>query len=92
MTLEDLGWNEAFAEGFAPFAERGLIPARLVRETKINFAALLEGGEEIDCVLGGKVWHEALAGWSRLAWLYIMAWHVYVVSILSYVVDIRSPL
>lgn len=59
MTLEDLGWNEAFAEGFAPFAERGLIPARLVRETKINFAALLEGGEEIDCVLGGKVWHEA---------------------------------
>lgn len=59
MTLEDLGWNEAFAERFAPFAERGLIPARLVRETKINFAALLEGGEQIDCVLGGKVWHEA---------------------------------
>jgi len=60
MTLEDLGWNEAFAERFAPFAERGLIPARLVRETKINFSALLEGGEEIDCVLGGKVWHEAV--------------------------------
>ena len=46
MTLDDLGWNEAFAEGFAPFAERGLIPGRLVRETKINFAALLEGGED----------------------------------------------
>ncbi|HBM77126.1 MAG TPA: ribosome small subunit-dependent GTPase A [Verrucomicrobiales bacterium] len=60
MTLEDLGWNEAFAERFAPFAERGLIPARLVRETKINFSALLDGGEEIDCVLGGKVWHEAV--------------------------------
>jgi len=60
MTLEDLGWNKIFAERFAPFAERGLIPARLVKETKINFSALVEGGEEIDCVLGGKVWHEAV--------------------------------
>ena len=59
MTLEDLGWNDVFEERFAPFLKRGLIPARLVRETKINFAALLEGGEEIDCVLSGKVWHEA---------------------------------
>lgn len=59
MTLEDLGWNEFFAGEFASFAKEGLVPGRLIRETKINFSALLDGGEEIDCVLGGKVWHDA---------------------------------
>ena len=59
MTLEELGWNTFFAGEFAPHAGQGLVPARLIRETKINFSALLEGGEEVDCVLGGKVWHEA---------------------------------
>ena len=59
MTLEELGWNTFFAGEFAPHAGQGLVPARLIRETKINFSALLEGGEEVDCVLGGKLWHEA---------------------------------
>ncbi len=59
MTLEELGWNETFAGEFEPYAGQGLIPGRLIRETKINFSALLEGGEEIDCVVGGKVWHDA---------------------------------
>ena len=59
MTLEELGWNETFAGEFAPYSGQGLVPGRLIRETKINFTALLEGGEEIDCVLGGKVWHDA---------------------------------
>ncbi len=59
MTLEDLGWNKFFAGEFTSWAGQGFVPGRLIRETKINFSALLEGGEEIDCVLGGKAWHEA---------------------------------
>ncbi|NNC90026.1 MAG: ribosome small subunit-dependent GTPase A [Akkermansiaceae bacterium] len=59
MTLEDLGWSEFFAGHIDPYAREGLVPARLVRETKINYGALLEGGREVDCVLSGRLWHEA---------------------------------
>ncbi len=59
MTLEELGWNEGFAREFALCAKPGWVPGRLIRETKINYSALLEDGEELDCVLSGKVWHEA---------------------------------
>lgn len=59
MTLQDLGWNESFEREFAAFGQQGCVPARLIRETKINFSALMEGGEEVECVLAGKVWHEA---------------------------------
>lgn len=59
MTLKDLGWDQQWAELFAPYAERGLVPARLSRETKINYTAILGDGEELDVVLAGKVWHEA---------------------------------
>ncbi len=59
MTLEELGWSEFFAAGFEPCRRRGLVPGRLVRETKIDFAALLNGGKPENCVLSGKVWHEA---------------------------------
>jgi ribosome biogenesis GTPase len=59
MTLPDLGWNDFFEKAFARAAKAPWVPARLIRETKINFSALLEDGEEIDCVVGGKVWHEA---------------------------------
>lgn len=59
MTLRDLGWNDFFEKAFMKVARDPWIPARLIRETKINFSALCEGGGEIDCVVGGKVWHEA---------------------------------
>ncbi len=59
MTLEELGWNPQFAADFAPYRTKGWVPARLIRETPINFGAFLEGGEEIDVVVGGRVWHEA---------------------------------
>ena len=59
MTLQDLGWNEDLARRFSAYAEKGWRPGRLIRETKINYSALLEGGEEVDCVVSGKVWHEA---------------------------------
>lgn len=59
MTLKDLGWNQTFATAFAPYRARGFVPARLIRETPINFGAFLGDGEEIDAVLSGKVWHDA---------------------------------
>lgn len=59
MTLVDLGWNPFFEEAFTPHRGKGRVPARLIRETPVNFGALLDGGEEIEVVLGGRVWHEA---------------------------------
>ena len=59
MTLKDLGWNPTFETAFAPYRATGWVPARLIRETPINFGAFLDDGEEIDAVLGGRVWHEA---------------------------------
>jgi len=63
MTLESLGWDSGWAESFAPHAGRGWVAGRLLRETPINFGALVDDGagglEELDVVLSGKVWHEA---------------------------------
>ena len=59
MTLRELGWNPDFEKAFAPHRAKGLVPARLIRETPINYGAFLEGGDEIDVVLSGRVWHEA---------------------------------
>ncbi len=59
MTLEDLGWTPELETAFAPHREHGWIPARLIRETSINFSAFLEGGDEIDCILCGRLWNAA---------------------------------
>ena len=59
MTLRELGWNPEFEAAFAPFRAKGWIPARLIRETPINYGAFLDGGDEVDLVLSGRVWHEA---------------------------------
>lgn len=61
LSLDDMGWKPFFAEAFAKIAKPGWIPARLIRETKINFTALIEGGEDIDAVVSGKVWNDALS-------------------------------
>jgi ribosome biogenesis GTPase len=59
MTLEDLGWNPFFENAFIPYRSAGWVPARLIRESPINFGAFLDGGEEIEAVVSGRVWHEA---------------------------------
>ncbi|MFT6862808.1 MAG: ribosome biogenesis GTPase [Akkermansiaceae bacterium] len=59
MTLSDLGWNDFFETAYELVAKETWVPGRLIRETKINFSALLDDGEEVDCVVGGKVWHGA---------------------------------
>lgn len=59
VTLQDLGWNDHFQRAFNAVAKPGWVPGRLIRETKINFTALLDGGEDVDAVVSGKLWHEA---------------------------------
>ena len=55
MTLEDLGWNAAFDAEFAPYRREGWQPARLIRDNKITYGALLADGEELEVTMGGKV-------------------------------------
>lgn len=59
MDLETLGWTPDLEPAFAPCRQKGWEPARLIRETPINFSALLGDGTEIDLVLSGRVWHAA---------------------------------
>ncbi len=59
VTAEALGWTEEFEQAFAPYKKKGLIAGRLIRETKINFTALLHDGEDLDAFVTGKLWHAA---------------------------------
>ena len=59
MNIEDLGWNADFAAEFKPFRAKGWVPARLIRDNKITYGALLEGGDELEVIMSGKVYHDA---------------------------------
>ena len=62
MTLTDLGWNKAFAKAFEPYKAQGLVPARLIRDNKISYGALIvedKEFEELEVVMSGKVYHDA---------------------------------
>jgi ribosome biogenesis GTPase / thiamine phosphate phosphatase len=59
LTLEDLGWNAAFEKQFKPYRREGWKPARLTRDNKITYGALLAGGDELEVVMSGKVYHDA---------------------------------
>ena len=59
MTLNDLGWNERFEAEFADCREKGWVPARLIRDNKISYGAVLDDGTEMEVALGGAVYHEA---------------------------------
>lgn len=59
MTLEDLGWNDAFEKEFTPYHANGWKPARLIRDNRITYGALLAGADEREVVLSGKVYHDA---------------------------------
>lgn len=59
LTLADLGWNNAVEKEFAPYLKRNWKPARLIRDNKISYGALLDGGEELEVVMSGKVYHDA---------------------------------
>ena len=59
MKLEDLGWNAEFARAWAALPDKGWKPARLIRDNKITYGALTGDGEELEVVMGGKVYHDA---------------------------------
>lgn len=59
LTLQSLGWNSFFRKAFAPYAAKGWQPARLIRDNKISYGALMAGGAEVEAVMSGKVYHEA---------------------------------
>lgn len=59
MTLNDLGWNTRFNGEFSSYRDKGWQPARLIRDNKISYGALLGDGTELEVVLGGKVYHDA---------------------------------
>ncbi|MEO6033655.1 MAG: GTPase RsgA, partial [Verrucomicrobiota bacterium] len=61
LTLEDLGWNAAFEREFALYYSSGWKPARLIRDNRITYGALLAegGGQELEVSMSGKVYHEA---------------------------------
>ncbi|HEX7182764.1 MAG TPA: ribosome small subunit-dependent GTPase A [Thermoanaerobaculia bacterium] len=61
MTLEDLGWNDFFAAAFAPHAEQGLVPARVVRELK-GVYGVSTGERELQAAASGRLWHGAEGG------------------------------
>ncbi len=62
VTMEMLGWSDFFR---VPFDEiRGensdWYPARIIRETKINYTVIAKGKGDHDVVLCGKIWHDAV--------------------------------
>src|SRR5829696_2629054 len=56
MTLEDLGWNDLFAAHFAPWAEQGLVPARVVAQKGLTQVST--GEAEHYAELSGKLRRE----------------------------------
>jgi ribosome biogenesis GTPase len=45
LTLESLGWNDQFAQAFAPYREQGLVPARVAVQHRGGYVVLTEDGE-----------------------------------------------
>jgi ribosome biogenesis GTPase len=58
MKPEDLGWCPFFAEQFAPFKQKGLLPARVVRGEKNYFRVNCEG-QELTARFAGRIRHKA---------------------------------
>lgn len=59
VTMEMLGWGADFAAAMENLARPEWYPARIIRETKINFTVIAQGKGDHEVVLGGKVWHDA---------------------------------
>lgn len=58
MTLEDWGWSPFFADSFVLWAERGYLPARVIRGEKNYFRVWTTSGE-LTVRFAGKMRHQA---------------------------------
>ena len=56
--LQDLGWDDAWAKAFAPYASDGLIPARVAIEFNYIYRLYAESGE-VQAQHAGRLRHEA---------------------------------
>ncbi|HKH49232.1 MAG TPA: ribosome small subunit-dependent GTPase A [Thermoanaerobaculia bacterium] len=56
LTLEDLGWNDFFAAAFEPHAKQGLVPARVIRESR-GVHGVTTGDTELSAASSGRLWH-----------------------------------
>jgi len=61
MTLADLGWNADFQNAFDVLSLKSCVPARLIRDNKITYGALTDGGDEYEVLMSGKVYHDAVS-------------------------------
>jgi ribosome biogenesis GTPase len=59
MILEDYGWDGVWAAAFAPHAEAGLEPARVICELRRNFYAVMTASGELLAECGGGFFHHA---------------------------------
>ncbi len=58
MDLRDYGWNEEFAKQFESYAERGLVPARVVKQSR-DLSTLVTPLGELPGEVSGKFRHQA---------------------------------
>ena len=56
--LATLGWSAFFAALFEPYAERGLVPARVAVEHRGEYRLYTEQGD-VPAKIAGKLRHEA---------------------------------
>ena len=59
FTLRDLGWNQLLNDEWLSLKHSDWYPARISRETRINYTLLSEQAGEHCAVLAGKLWHAA---------------------------------
>jgi ribosome biogenesis GTPase / thiamine phosphate phosphatase len=59
MTLEKMGWTPLLAGEFHPYLAEGWQPARLIRDNKVTYGALVADGEQYEAVISGKLYHQA---------------------------------
>jgi ribosome biogenesis GTPase / thiamine phosphate phosphatase len=57
-TLNDLGWDESFAEEFAPYAAEGLEPSRVAVQHRGAYDVLTAHGE-LRCDVAGRLYDES---------------------------------
>ncbi len=57
--MQRLGWDTAWAAAFAALGKSNWYPARICRETKINYTLLSAYSGEHEAVLSGHLWYEA---------------------------------
>ena len=57
--LHELGWSPRWQAAFEQLQQPAWYPARICRETRINYSLLAPGVGEHEAVLAGKFWHAA---------------------------------